>query len=390
MSSRPLSSPARSRSSSSTTAAPTTPPARAAAAHTPAMPVRVVRCDTPGKGAAVREGMRHTTADVVGFMDADGATHLEALEQRPRAIIAPAPTSPSARGPCAARSRPSATARSGSSVPALYRTLHPTGRPRHRRHPVRLQALPRRPGPRGLRATCAPPASPSTSRSSAAPSGAAPRSSSSRSPGTTSPARRSCPMRHGASAFWELALIARRLRGQPHTAGSPCRLAGRVRAGPGARRRGVTERRSLARPREWSSSTGATRGTSSPAAASATRGSSRVALRDAGARRRVLDGPRRRGSRRRETRDGIRRAPPRRPVRVLRGRVGSAPRRRACAGAAATSSSTWTAGSRRSPRWCSGRRTAGRARRPPRPPGAVPHRDAPADLRPRAGSWRGG
>jgi dolichyl-phosphate beta-glucosyltransferase len=52
----------------------------AAAAHTPEMPVRVVRCDTPGKGAAVREGIRHTTADVVGFMDADGATHLDALD----------------------------------------------------------------------------------------------------------------------------------------------------------------------------------------------------------------------------------------------------------------------------------------------------------------------
>lgn len=52
----------------------------AAAAHTAAMPVRVVRCNTPGKGAAVREGMRHTTADVVGYMDADGATHLDALQ----------------------------------------------------------------------------------------------------------------------------------------------------------------------------------------------------------------------------------------------------------------------------------------------------------------------
>jgi dolichyl-phosphate beta-glucosyltransferase len=58
----------------------------AAAAHSPAMPVRVVRCDTRGKGAAVREGIRHTTGDLVGFMDADGATHLDALEDGLRLI----------------------------------------------------------------------------------------------------------------------------------------------------------------------------------------------------------------------------------------------------------------------------------------------------------------
>jgi dolichyl-phosphate beta-glucosyltransferase len=58
----------------------------AAAAHTAAMPVRVVRCDTLGKGAAVREGIRHTTGDLVGYMDADGATHLEALQDAVRVI----------------------------------------------------------------------------------------------------------------------------------------------------------------------------------------------------------------------------------------------------------------------------------------------------------------
>lgn len=46
----------------------------------PAMPVRVLRCDVPGKGAAVRAGMAATTAAVVGFMDADGATDLVAFE----------------------------------------------------------------------------------------------------------------------------------------------------------------------------------------------------------------------------------------------------------------------------------------------------------------------
>jgi dolichyl-phosphate beta-glucosyltransferase len=60
----------------------------AAAAHTPAMPVRVVRCDRPGKGAAVREGVRRTTADLVGFMDADGATHLDALTDAVRVVEA--------------------------------------------------------------------------------------------------------------------------------------------------------------------------------------------------------------------------------------------------------------------------------------------------------------
>lgn len=60
----------------------------ARAASTPAMPVRVVSCPIPGKGAAVREGMRRTTADVVAFMDADGATHLEALVDGMRVIRA--------------------------------------------------------------------------------------------------------------------------------------------------------------------------------------------------------------------------------------------------------------------------------------------------------------
>jgi len=58
----------------------------AAAAHSPVMPVRVVRCDTRGKGAAVREGIRHTTASRVGFMDADGATHLDALQDAQRLL----------------------------------------------------------------------------------------------------------------------------------------------------------------------------------------------------------------------------------------------------------------------------------------------------------------
>jgi glycosyltransferase involved in cell wall biosynthesis len=57
-------------------------------ASTPAMPVRVVACETRGKGAAVRKGMCHTTADVVAFMDADGATRLDALVDGMRILAA--------------------------------------------------------------------------------------------------------------------------------------------------------------------------------------------------------------------------------------------------------------------------------------------------------------
>ncbi|MCW2761003.1 MAG: hypothetical protein JWR85_1204 [Marmoricola sp.] len=44
-----------------------------------AMPVRVISCTIRGKGAAVRAGVAATTGDLIGFMDADGATHLDAL-----------------------------------------------------------------------------------------------------------------------------------------------------------------------------------------------------------------------------------------------------------------------------------------------------------------------
>lgn len=58
----------------------------ALAASTPAVPVRVVRCSEPGKGAAVRAGIAATDADLVGFMDADGATALEAYDEAWRLI----------------------------------------------------------------------------------------------------------------------------------------------------------------------------------------------------------------------------------------------------------------------------------------------------------------
>lgn len=52
-----------------------------------ALPVRIVHCAEPGKGAAVRAGMAVTTADIVGFMDADGATRLDALDEGWRRML---------------------------------------------------------------------------------------------------------------------------------------------------------------------------------------------------------------------------------------------------------------------------------------------------------------
>lgn len=58
----------------------------ALAADSPAMPVRVVHCAVPGKGAAVRAGVAETDAEIVGFMDADGATRMDALEEACRLL----------------------------------------------------------------------------------------------------------------------------------------------------------------------------------------------------------------------------------------------------------------------------------------------------------------
>ena len=58
----------------------------ARAAGSAAMPVQVVHCAARGKGAAVRRGIAMTTDAVVGFMDADGATDLQALDDALRLI----------------------------------------------------------------------------------------------------------------------------------------------------------------------------------------------------------------------------------------------------------------------------------------------------------------
>lgn len=51
------------------------------------LPVRVVRCERRGKGAAVQTGLLATDADLVCFMDADGATGLDAIEDAWRRIL---------------------------------------------------------------------------------------------------------------------------------------------------------------------------------------------------------------------------------------------------------------------------------------------------------------
>lgn len=55
-------------------------------ADRPGFAVRVVSCPTPGKGAAVAAGIAVTDAPLVGFMDADGATCLDALDEAVRLI----------------------------------------------------------------------------------------------------------------------------------------------------------------------------------------------------------------------------------------------------------------------------------------------------------------
>jgi dolichyl-phosphate beta-glucosyltransferase len=70
----------------------------ARAADSAALPVRVIHCPIPGKGAAVGAGIAATDAPVVGFMDADGATHLDALEEACRRLALGADVAIGSRG----------------------------------------------------------------------------------------------------------------------------------------------------------------------------------------------------------------------------------------------------------------------------------------------------
>lgn len=87
-----------------------------------AMPVRVVRCNRRGKGAAVRAGLLRTDADLVCFMDADGATGLDALDAAWRRVQLGADVVIGSRG--LAESRTSARhCRTRSAGAAAYRRL---------------------------------------------------------------------------------------------------------------------------------------------------------------------------------------------------------------------------------------------------------------------------
>jgi dolichyl-phosphate beta-glucosyltransferase len=55
------------------------------------VPVRLVSCARPGKGAAVRAGLLATTAPYVGFCDADMATDLSALDVAIELMLAGCP-----------------------------------------------------------------------------------------------------------------------------------------------------------------------------------------------------------------------------------------------------------------------------------------------------------
>lgn len=70
----------------------------ARAADSTGLRVRVIHCATPGKGAAVRAGIEATDASVVGFMDADGATGLDALEEACRRLALGADVAIGSRG----------------------------------------------------------------------------------------------------------------------------------------------------------------------------------------------------------------------------------------------------------------------------------------------------
>ncbi|KAA9381469.1 glycosyltransferase [Microbispora cellulosiformans] len=54
-------------------------------------PIRLIRCETRGKGAAVRAGLLATTAPLVGFCDVDMATDLAALDTVVRRLVAGQP-----------------------------------------------------------------------------------------------------------------------------------------------------------------------------------------------------------------------------------------------------------------------------------------------------------
>jgi len=82
------------------------------------VPVRLLRCDRPGKGLAVRAGLLATRAPFVGFCDADMATDLSALDVAVSLLAAGTPMVAGSRGLPASvvEDRHSAVRRAGAAV----------------------------------------------------------------------------------------------------------------------------------------------------------------------------------------------------------------------------------------------------------------------------------
>jgi dolichyl-phosphate beta-glucosyltransferase len=109
------------------------------------VPVRLLRCERPGKGVAVRAGLLATQAPFVGFCDADMATGLDALDTAVGLLTAGHPVVIGSRALAGSVTevRSSAVRRVGAAV---LRNGAPD-RPGLDRHPVRVQVLLRTAGP---------------------------------------------------------------------------------------------------------------------------------------------------------------------------------------------------------------------------------------------------